>query len=262
MTSQGPIDDYLDELLKRLHGPATETRRVLSEAEAHLRDAADAAVTRGLDPTDAEQEAITAFGSPGLVASTANRVSGAGSLRSVCSGLAEAGAWLGVTGLLAIGVSGPLAWALSFLTGKSYVFGLPRGSEVAASTCAHWMFVQPAAATCQQAGMLENADDALVLRVAAGVLGLLGLAVLLMLRRWPRWRAAHLPPGLHPAIGATVFGGAGVVLLLMGVGNLAVSRSFGAGQWLVDATISLVVGACYLVFLLTTLRTSQPSASG
>jgi hypothetical protein len=60
------IADYLRELERRL--PETRRRRLLREAEAHLRDSAALYEARGLDPDAAEVAAIRDFGPVEVVA--------------------------------------------------------------------------------------------------------------------------------------------------------------------------------------------------
>jgi MYXO-CTERM domain-containing protein len=59
-----PVDDYLDTLFDRLSGTGAEGRRLLAEAEDHLRSAADDGIARGLEPLAAEREAVRRFGPP------------------------------------------------------------------------------------------------------------------------------------------------------------------------------------------------------
>jgi hypothetical protein len=51
------LDQYLDELLVRLHGDPRTARRLLAEAEDHLLTATRAGVAAGLDPTSAARAA-------------------------------------------------------------------------------------------------------------------------------------------------------------------------------------------------------------
>jgi hypothetical protein len=60
------IADYLRELERRL--PETRRRRLLQEAEAHLRDSAASYEAQGLDPVAAEAAAVKAFGPVDVVA--------------------------------------------------------------------------------------------------------------------------------------------------------------------------------------------------
>jgi len=95
------IERYLDELFGRLAGTGAAGRRVLAEAEDHLRAAADDAVARGLQADQAEHEAVTRFGPAALVARKLRAAHGGGRVsRALSAG------WL-MTGLAtsALGVA-------------------------------------------------------------------------------------------------------------------------------------------------------------
>ncbi len=62
------IESYLDELFDQLAGTGAAGRRVLMEAEYHLRAVAAEAMTRGLPEDQAELQAVSRFGPPVLVA--------------------------------------------------------------------------------------------------------------------------------------------------------------------------------------------------
>lgn len=62
------LDEYLDELLLRLHGEPRTARRLLVEAEDHLLTATRAGIAAGLDPASAARAATASFGSPGVIA--------------------------------------------------------------------------------------------------------------------------------------------------------------------------------------------------
>ena len=100
-------------------------RRMLIEAEAHLRDAADAAHARGLGRVEAEREAVARFGSAHDVARTASTARRYSPL-SVTSQLTWAASVVGGAVLLAIGVSGALAEVANATFGPRFVGALPR----------------------------------------------------------------------------------------------------------------------------------------
>jgi len=60
----GPIDRHLDLMFDRLSGTGSAGRRMLVEAEDHLRSAAEEARARGLDAEAAEREAVARYGPP------------------------------------------------------------------------------------------------------------------------------------------------------------------------------------------------------
>jgi hypothetical protein len=63
-----PVEAYLDRLAHELRARRTPRRRLLAEAEDHLRSTAEELVTRGCSAVDAEREAIERFGSAPEVA--------------------------------------------------------------------------------------------------------------------------------------------------------------------------------------------------
>jgi hypothetical protein len=254
------IERYLDELLVCLRGRARDVRRILDEVEAHLRDAAEAGVRDGLAPDEAEAAAIAAFGSPRDVArrfSTTGPLVTGPLVREVVAALVL----LGAVGLVAIGVSGVLAMGTRAAFGSSFVAGEPEGVTYTAARCADFREYHPEATTCEAAASAHHADEVEEYRVAAGVLGLFVLGGRWLVRRRRHasgaGTAVALPVGVVPAVGATLFGVAGVALLLEGLGLLATGgASHGSGQWLTAGVVALAVAAWYAVELLQTLRTA------
>ena len=248
-----PIDTYLDDLLARLRGSAAGVRRTLVEAEAHLRDAVDEQVGRGVDVHEAQLLAIERFGSAAQVAAVANRSSAGRTAGQVVGALSWAAGRMVAVGLAAVGLAAVVARVLANLTSTSFVFGSPADAVFPADRCAHWLAVQPTATTCAQAAMLENSSDTLLLYVGGALLGLVVIgiafaicAVVRRVRRAPR-TGVVLPPAVVPAIGATVFGGVGVALLGAALSDVVVAGAWGRGLWFVDAGVSLVVAVVYLV---------------
>ncbi len=97
------IEPYLDELFDQLAGTGSAGRRILMEAEYHLRAVAADAMTRGLPEDQAEQEAVSRFGPPALVARklrSAGRLNRAVSTAWLLAGLAACG--LGAAYLVAV----------------------------------------------------------------------------------------------------------------------------------------------------------------
>jgi hypothetical protein len=70
MASQ-QLEAYLKDLTKALAARRAWDARTIEEARAHLVDAVEAGVRRGLPLGEAEREAITAFGEPDVVAARA-----------------------------------------------------------------------------------------------------------------------------------------------------------------------------------------------
>jgi hypothetical protein len=59
----GPMEEYLDQLRASLRTRPAETGRILAEAEDHLRESVAAGLRAGLTQVEAQQAAISAFGS-------------------------------------------------------------------------------------------------------------------------------------------------------------------------------------------------------
>ena len=141
------IEPYLDELFDQLAGTGSAGRRILMEAEYHLRAVAADAMTRGLPEDQAEQEAVSRFGPPALVARklrSAGRLNRAVSTAWLLAGLAAWG--LGAAYLLA-------AWWHTWQTPNCYV-ALAYG--------------------CYTAGMLVTRITTATMFAAAGIALLLG----------------------------------------------------------------------------------------
>jgi len=245
------IDAYLDDLLPRLRGPAHDVRSTLAEAEAHLRDAADADVAAGMDPQDAQRRAISSFGSAREVATAANRGVLGVSAAELGQALAGAATRMVAVGLVAIAVATLGARALAGLTSTHFVFGTPSGASLAASQCRHWLAIHPSASTCARAATLENADDTVVFHLGGAILGLAILAVAYFVARrfWRPTAAtrAAIPAGVVPAIGATVFGTVGIALVVAGLSDAMVSGLWGRGLWYVEGAVALVIAVGYAV---------------
>src|SRR6478672_7216257 len=69
-----PIEDYPDELLRRIHADPRTTRRLLDEANDHLFAAAAELEAAGMPRLDAERGAVRRFGpAPWLVRGSSRR---------------------------------------------------------------------------------------------------------------------------------------------------------------------------------------------
>src|SRR4051812_14535320 len=112
MTGHDPIDEYLDALLGRLRGDPSTVRRILTEAESHLRDAVDAGATA--------EVAIARFGDVDIIATHLSPSRPWGRLARELVVVA----WLlGSLGLAAVGVSGVIAGAMDLAAGPRFVAG-------------------------------------------------------------------------------------------------------------------------------------------
>lgn len=214
--SDTPIEDYLDELLRRTHADPRTTRRLLDEANDHLFATAAELEAAGRTRVDAEREAVRRFGRPtDLLGGSWRRSFGAMAVEVV-----RAAVLLGGCGLVAVGLSGGVAAIMNALAGRSFV----GGSTVLGTG---------------GAGVAETAQDAVSLRVLAGVVGLLVLVGYALLRRYAR-HPGVLPHGLVDALGAAAFAAATAVLTGASVDQAATGvGGHGVGFFLSGALISL-----------------------
>lgn len=210
-----PIEAYLDELLRRTRADARATRRLLDEAADHLYAAAAALQEGGMSPHEAEAEAVRRFGPAAPLARTTSRRS----LLVLVLETLRSALFLCSCGLIAIGVSGLVALLMNVWAGRSFVGG---------------QTVFPS----HGATVRESADDAVVLRVLAGLVGLLLMLGYLAWRR----RANHpslLPAGLVDALGAAAFAAGTALLAIASAEQAARTGSAGVGFALSGAVVAL-----------------------
>ena len=254
-----PIEAYLDELLSGLRGTARDIRHTLAECETHLRERADALEGSGLSPLDAATQAVDAFGAAPTIAAGFNRAHRSAAARALLPAMAFQTMRLGAVGLIAIGISGAIAWVLTLISGPSAVFADAPGTRYDPASCAHYLAVQAGAKTCAAAALLEGRDAALAQRAAAGILGIL----LLVATIWWRRRSGpgdaldlRTPAAL---VGLVVFAAAGVGLTGYGIDRAVVNT--GSGQWLSAGAVALGVAAAYLIVLWRRV-TAVPTTTG
>ena len=256
MTSD-PIEAYLDRLLTHLRGSAQDVRRILSEAEAHLRDATAELVGAGASEEGAQRLATERFGDPRTVARRfpARLVPPA----AVEGELARAAVLLGAVGLVAIGVSGALAELLGRLFGPTFVAGDLPGVTYTAQRCAEYLEYFPDAGGCAQAAALHHWGEVVEYRVAVGVLGLLVLGGFLLWRRRPDRQDPRylgvLPDGFSATVATSLYGVAAAALALLSLDAFLVAGGDGTGQWLSAAIVAAAMAAVYGVSLYRTVLT-------
>ena len=248
--TDSPIERYLDKLFVELRANnPRDARSLLSETEAHLRDAADEAERSGLDREHAEQSAVERFGDVGLIAaSDRDRTA-----THVAVRIALSGWWLGCVGAIAVGVSGLIA-GLMRLAGASTTFiaGSRATTNLTASDCANWLAGYPHAHSCAEAALNDWAAEIVGYRIAFGILGALALTALtLARRRSPRIRGwSPLPVTITNTIATTVFSIAALWLAGLGIDTLILSDAHGAGFWLSAAPVALIAAVIFGVRLL------------
>jgi hypothetical protein len=213
--SDTPIEDYLDELLRRTRADVRTTRRLVDEAADHLYATANELQAGGMPRRDAESQAVQRFGPVAPIVSATFRRS----LINLSFETLRAGLLLAGCGLLAVGISGLVALVMNLWFGDSFVGGFSlapfRGGPVN-----------------------ETADDAVVLRLLAGLVGLLVLLGYLVLRRHTS-APPVLPAGVVDALGAAAFAAGTAVLAIAAADQAVQNGTNGVGFPLSGALVAL-----------------------
>ena len=105
-----PVEDYLDQLYASLHTTPRQGRRILAEAENHLREATAAGIRTGLTEPEAQQAAISSFGPVRVMVRAHTRQHPP---LAMASALAMAAWQLASIAVLAVGASGAVALLLN-----------------------------------------------------------------------------------------------------------------------------------------------------
>lgn len=215
--TEAPIEDYLDELLRRTRSDARTTRRLLDEASDHLHATTAELVNDGMSRQAAETEAVRRFGPVTPIVHAASRRS---FLTLVVETLRGA-LFLAGCGLVAVGISGLVALVMNVWAGRSFVGGVT-------------VFPGQGPGPSVQ----EVADDAVVLRVIAGLVGLL---LVLGYLAWRRHTDSPplLPPGLVDALGAAAFAAGTAGLAIVSADQAAQTGTPGVGFPLSGALVAL-----------------------
>lgn len=244
-----PIGAYLNLVRSRLRTTPGEVSRILAEAEDHLRQAVAAGRAAGLTEREAQEAAISSFGSVSAVA-RAHNVRLWRRRPAVLLGDLVLAAWkLGSIGLLAIGASGLVVAAMNRVFGHQFVGGAPAGWKVPPAECQRWLQLWPGVHSCAQAAVMENSSDAVSLRVAAGILGLVLLAVYAVVRLRRARSADVLPDAFVPAVASSVFAAAAIGLTWVAVSASTahpVIAGNGPGYYASGAIVSLTMAGAYL----------------
>jgi hypothetical protein len=247
-TQADPVEDYLDRLLVTLNGSPRQVRQTLAEVEAHLRDAVAEGIAAGLPEADAEAAAVQRIGPVHAVTGVAavfTRPAAALARRVVLTA-----ALVGGIGLVAVGISGLIAWLLVAVRGDQFLTAPWGPGSYTAADCARWIAGDPGH-NCGAAMLNDHVGDIFLQRAAAGLLGLLTLAGYLVARA--RWRdratMTALPAGSAEALGT-------VLALLATLGTAAAAldlemaqRGAGAGQAFSLAAAALATTLLFAVAL-------------
>jgi hypothetical protein len=244
-----PIGEYLNLIRSRLRTTPAEASRILAEAEDHLRQAVADGLAAGLTEREAQDAAISSFGSVNAVVRAHNARLWRHRPAALLGDLVLAAWKLGSIGLLAVGASGLVVEAMNRVFGHQFVGGTPAGWKVTAAECQRWLQLWPGVHSCAQAAVLENSSDAVSLRVAAGILGVVFLAVYVVFRMRRARPADVLPDGFVPAAAVSVFGAAAIGLTWLAVSadtpNPVIAGN-GSGYYASGAIVSLAMAVAYL----------------
>jgi hypothetical protein len=232
---------YLGELRARLRTPDADL--VIAEAEDHLRESVAAGIAIGMSEVEAQEAAISAFGSVRAVVRAHNLRSGQVARDQVMTALK-----LGWTGMFAVAASGFVAWAMDGLFGRSFVGGSPTATtSFAPAQCEYWLKLWPGAHTCAQAAMLESSSDAVSLRViGGGIAGMVLLGAYLLARMY--WRPGGirvLPSGFFPLVAAAVFAVGALALVVCTFTGGPFDAPAGPGSFLSGAVTALGMAVAY-----------------
>jgi hypothetical protein len=253
------IGQYLDELRASLRLAPEKAALIVAEAEDHLRTTASDALAAGMTEREAQQAAISAFGSVRAVVRAhesrpRNLIRGR-STGEILSDLFWSAWKLGGIGLIAIGVSGLVVLVMNVAFGPTFTGQAPPGVTFAKANCAYWMSAWPGAHTCAAAHMLEASSDEVVLRIVGGILGIILLQGYAIARYFWR-RHGHGPAvllaGHFPVVAACVFGTGAFGLALAQLTGLTVKE--GPGAYLSGALVASALAVAYGV---RTSRTSR-----
>src|SRR6476661_1271607 len=170
--TEGAIDIYLDRLLEASGDLSSRCRRILlSEAEAHLLDAAEAAEAGGLSRPQAESLAVSRFGATSDIVIAHRRTSPSPSI--IARQVTVTGLYLGAIGAIAVGISGLVAAVIRWFEGSRALVDVPAGGTLAHSDCARWLRLDPHALDCRTAAVSDWANETVAYRIILGLIGAL-----------------------------------------------------------------------------------------
>jgi hypothetical protein len=175
--------------------------------------------------------------------------------------LALAVLFLAWVGFISIGLSGVVAAGMQAAFGAGFVAGDIPGVTYTPNRCADLQEYAPPGTSCDAAAALHHADETITYRLAAGVLGLLLLALWALLRRSDARRAGQLPAGLVAGAGSALFGVVGLGLLAQGLELLVLGPNTGEGADLSAGIVSLVVAGAFAISLYRSLAKPEQAVS-
>jgi hypothetical protein len=249
--SQGDlIGEYLVALRASLRVAPGEGGLIVAEAEDHLRETVAAGLAAGMTEREAQEAAISAFGSVRAVVraheSTPGRLLKGRTAGAVLGDMFLAAWKLAGLGLIAVGASGLVVALMNRTLGRAFTGQAPAGVRFPAADCAYWMTLWPGARTCAAAHLLEASSDGVVLRVAGGVAGVALLEGYVIARYLLRRRGrgpAVLLAGYFPVLAACAFGAGALGLALSQLTGFRVTE--GPGAFLSGAIVAAAAAAGY-----------------
>ena len=167
-------------------------------------------------------------------------------LRPVAFELTLAAARLTAIGLIAIGVSGVLAYGMGRVLGRGFVSGDAPGVTYTAARCRDLVEYVPHARTCSQAATIHHFGEVVWYRLAAGAGGVL-LFVAAGRVRHRRSGGMLVPETFVATVAAVAFGVSGMWLLGQGIDLAVLSTNSGGGGYLSGAIVALACAAWFTV---------------
>jgi hypothetical protein len=249
-TPRDPIGQYLAALRARLRVAPGEAELIVAEADDHLRETVAAGLAAGMTEREAQEAAISAFGSVQAVVRAHESTPGnlvKGRTAAAVLGDMFLAAWkLAGVGLVALGASGVVVALMNVTAGRVFTGQAPAGVGFPKADCAYWMRAWPTAPTCGAAHMLEASSDAVVPRIGAGIVGVALFEAYVIARYLMRRRGlgpAVLLAGYFPVLAACVFGAGALCLGLAQLTGFTVSE--GPGSYLSGAIVAAAVALGY-----------------
>jgi hypothetical protein len=164
-------------------------------------------------------------------------------------------------GLIAIGVSGMLAFGFGLVAGRAFVAGDPPGITHSAQSCREFLEDAPHARTCAEAAAKHHFADLIWDRIGAGALGGLLLAVAIALRsRRRRESRVRVPDALVAAIATVTSCVVGVWLVDRGLDLTLRNSESGGGGYLSAGLVALVLGVWFAIETIRAVST-EPFAT-
>jgi hypothetical protein len=243
------IESYLDELMLAMRGRPRDTRRLLREAEDHLRQLVQAGLAAGLDKDSATEQALARFGPPAAVARGLPKRA---AYQTMTGQLAETVLLVMSLLLLAAGAAAVPAAIVALAGNAGLITGDPPGQAVPAAWCQQ-LLQMTAGHGCAQALAVHHVAEVIRNHLLGGCLGIVTLAI------WWAWhvhrktRPVVLPSGFSLTVCATLLSVTGVFLLAAGIrdavlGITAIGGLIGSADLAgTGATVTATALLCWLL---------------